>query len=524
MYADFYNLAEEPFPVTPDPKYLYLSDSHKEALAAIVYGIENRRGFVAIVGEVGTGKTTILRAYLDAVDKSQLTIIYVFNPEVTFDELVVLIATELGIYSAEHNTAAHVSLIHRTLIDEYENGKTVVLIIDEAQNTPIATLESLRMLSNIETEQNKLLQIVLVGQPELQTLLQRHELRQLNQRIAVKSVIMPLSATDSRRYIDDRLELVANDHQAVFEESALARIIQYADGIPRSINIACDMALINGFGHKARPVTDRIAEEAITSLTASGESRMSLWKPAMGVLATTVLVGAAFWAGINWQDRLAGSDSLASAESEQPVIEQSVPKGEVMTTSENSSVKPTALTSAVAPQPAPQPETPVQQASESARGLNSEVNAEAASEVAVYPPPDSQVDVGTNTVEGAIILESRFTELVAADRVAIPNYGSELWERVRWDTRPLPASRFPLRYTVGLGDILSQLCLEIYGFSSAEVHSFVRFNNPDLVNVDDLEVGDTIHFPALNNELQRLRSAAIKRKVRLSSMPAGRVP
>ena len=184
MYEDFYQLEKAPFGITPDPDFLYLSPSHKEALASIVYAIEQRKGFVAVLGEVGLGKTTILRYYLARHDARRLTTAYVFNPNVTFKALLDTIYQELGIADKPDDVFGMVKRLHQVVIEEYHQGRNVVLIVDEAQNMPIETLEQLRVLSNLEAATDKLLQIVLVGQPEFADRLDLRELRQLKQRIS----------------------------------------------------------------------------------------------------------------------------------------------------------------------------------------------------------------------------------------------------------------------------------------------------------------------------------------------------
>ena len=167
MYLTFYNLKKQPFHITPDPEFLYLSPSHKEALAAIVYGIEERKGFVAIIGAVGVGKTTILRSYLEKAEKNRLKVIYVFNSKLTFEGLLRTIFQEMGLQMETNDPMEMINRLYGVLIEEYRQGNTVVLIVDEAQNMPVDTLESLRMISNLETSKDKLIQIVLAGQPQL---------------------------------------------------------------------------------------------------------------------------------------------------------------------------------------------------------------------------------------------------------------------------------------------------------------------------------------------------------------------
>src|SRR5512145_1792034 len=177
MYLNFYKLKKQPFHITPDPEFLYLSPSHKEAMSAIIYGISQRKGFVAIVGAVGSGKTTILRSYLEKTEKKHLKLIYVFNARLTFKELLQTIYQELGLPVGETGVLGMINRLNEILIEEYKQGNTVVLIVDEAQNMPIDTLENLRMLSNLETSKDKLIQIVLVGQPEFETTLNLDRLR-----------------------------------------------------------------------------------------------------------------------------------------------------------------------------------------------------------------------------------------------------------------------------------------------------------------------------------------------------------
>lgn len=263
MYTAYYELRQEPFHVTPDPEFLFPSPAHKEALAAIIYGIEQRKGFVAITGEVGVGKTTILRSYLDFADRQSLKLIYVYNSHLTFDELVTTILQELGVSDRPPTAFQAVTRLHEELIEVYRKNQTVVLIIDEAQNMPVDTLESLRMLSNLETVTEKLIQIMLIGQPELDELLQQHRLRQLRQRIAIHARIDPLDIEDSVAYLEHRLAKVAFGTKPVFTKNALRLIAESAQGIPRNLNILSDNALITGFGSQVRPVNARIVKEVL---------------------------------------------------------------------------------------------------------------------------------------------------------------------------------------------------------------------------------------------------------------------
>jgi general secretion pathway protein A len=270
MYIDYYGFTKQPFQTTPDADFLFLSPSHKEALASIIYGIEQRKGFIAITGEVGVGKTLILRSYLETVEKTKQKTIYIFNPSVTFESLLITILKELGVKPVSGQATEMVTQLHELSIAEYRNGGVVVLVIDEAQNIPAETLEGIRMLSNLETSTEKLIQIVLVGQPELEALLDRHELRQVRERIAVHARILPLTKTESFAYIDHRLAHASINKRPIFSKAALDLIVRTAKGIPRRLNIICDSALITGFGYQQPTISRKIAKEVIADFTAPG--------------------------------------------------------------------------------------------------------------------------------------------------------------------------------------------------------------------------------------------------------------
>jgi general secretion pathway protein A len=276
MYQDFYHLRKEPFHITPDPEFLFLSPSHKQALGSIVYGVKNRKGFVVITGEVGVGKTTILRSYLEGAAKEKTKVIYIFNADVSFKNLLKTIYKELGLDAKKGDVVEMLDDLYQILMEEYKQGNTVLLIVDEAQNMPVETLENLRMLSNLETSKDKLIQIVLVGQYEFDEILNLYELRQLKQRIVIRSTITPFNEGDSMAYIRHRLAKAAMNGRSVFTKGALKKIVKEAKGIPRRLNILCDNALITGFGYKIRPVNTKIVNEVITDF--NGEAGPSLLK------------------------------------------------------------------------------------------------------------------------------------------------------------------------------------------------------------------------------------------------------
>jgi general secretion pathway protein A len=268
MYERFYGLHRQPFAVTPDPSLLFMSRVHREALATIVYGIETRKGFIVCTGEVGTGKTTVIRAFFDQAMSDSFEIIYIFAPQVTPLEMATFICRELD----EDDPASVFAAVPRLqwkLLEIFESGKTVVLMIDEAQLLPPETLEFLRLLSNFETDREKLIQTVLVGQPELDNTLARRDMRQVNQRVALRARLAPLGLTESIEYIEHRLLASgAEDLMQILSPSAAWRIAEAANGLPRAINILADNVLIAGLGAGQRPVGAWLADNAIREFVA----------------------------------------------------------------------------------------------------------------------------------------------------------------------------------------------------------------------------------------------------------------
>jgi len=249
MYLQFFNLKKEPFQITPDPSFLYLSRGHEQALASIIYGVEKRKGFVLIIGDVGVGKTTVLRAYLEKVEKGTLKTIYLFNSNISYHNLLKHLLREFGMQPQSDDSCDMLNQLYEILVDEYRQGRTVLLLIDEAQNMPVDTLENLRMLSNLETANEKLLQIVFSAQPEFEKTMNLEELKQLKQRIALRAVISPLTQDEGLTYIHHRLKTAADEEAAIFTPFALREIVRVAKGIPRVINVLCDNSLITAFGY-----------------------------------------------------------------------------------------------------------------------------------------------------------------------------------------------------------------------------------------------------------------------------------
>jgi general secretion pathway protein A len=265
MYEVFYGLREKPFTLTPDPKYFYLSQSHREALDHLLYGIQQREGFIAITGDVGTGKTTLCRALLGKLDERTKTAL-IFNPILSEEELLRSILQDFGLRGAGATKKELIDELNEFLIQLLVEGKNAVLIVDEAQDLSEQILEQIRLLSNLETEKEKLIQIILVGQLGLLDLLAAPGLRQLNQRISVRFKIRPLSPHETNQYIFHRLLVAGSTGEAIFTPAALQAIYRYSGGVPRLINLACDRALLQGFvDHDSRITPERVSQ-ALKSL------------------------------------------------------------------------------------------------------------------------------------------------------------------------------------------------------------------------------------------------------------------
>lgn len=303
MYAEHFNLRTEPFGLTPDPAYLYLSPDHREALAAVSYGITEGRGFVTLVGEVGTGKTTVLYTLLSQMGP-EVRAAYVSYTTQSFEELFATALRDLGVEVAGTSKLALLTAFNAHLLSLADEEHSTALIFDEAQNLSDATFEELRLLSNFETYSRKLLQIVLVGQPELQERLRRPQLRQLKERVSVRAFINPLSRTETERYIAHRLERVGGSAERLFERRALRAIVRRSGGIPRRVNILCHNALLFAYGRNLPRVTAEAAREAIAEMDERRPGwlprpalrrvleRSFLWRWTAGLaIATAVLVG-----------------------------------------------------------------------------------------------------------------------------------------------------------------------------------------------------------------------------------------
>lgn len=265
MYLAHYGFEQEPFNITPDSHFLFPSQRHREAMAAMVYGIEHRKGFIALTGEIGSGKTTICRALLKQL-KENIKVALILNPQLSDHELLQAINVEFGLPHASSSKRELLAVLNEFLLDEYADGRNCVLIIDESQRLSPDTLEQIRLISNLELEHTKLIQIALVGQPELDDILRLPQLEQLNQRITVRCHIGPLNLDEMTEYINHRLGVANPDHKVVFHKKALRAIYEYTGGVPRRINLVCDRALLITFVGGGFEVSEANARKAIAEV------------------------------------------------------------------------------------------------------------------------------------------------------------------------------------------------------------------------------------------------------------------
>lgn len=442
MYTAFYGLKKEPFHTTPDPNFLYLSPSHKEAMGAIIYGIERRKGFIAIFGEVGVGKTTIIRAYLEQTSDRKQKTVYILNPVVSFHELLLDIFRSLELVPSGNDTAEMVNQLQEFLIQEYRSESTVVLVIDEAQNMPVKTLEQLRLLSNLETSTDKLIQMVLIGQPELHTVLEHPTLKSLQQRIALRATIQPLNPQESQSYIEHRVALASVTGAPVFTQGAMKTIIREAHGIPRKLNIICDNALITGYGKQRKPVSISEVREVLADMDTSRAPY--LWKWAIGVAAAILLAIGTFLLSPLFLPEHTGVSFL------NPVEGHNGNPARTSTTGPQDNTE--LLGGAVVSQPASEPQQEV-------------------------------------------ALPER--------RVAPETFPTDLSTEEFVESEPGKASRSnrsSVTRSVKEGENLSKIAQEAYGSSQPQYVEWVRRHNPHIVNPDVILPGQKIVLPEFTKE------------------------
>lgn len=315
MYTSFFGLNEKPFTITPDPRYLFMSERHGEGLAHLVYGVTESGGFIQLTGEVGTGKTTLVRTLLGKIP-AEVDIALILNPQLTAVEFLVTICEELGIPvpNRRHSTKALVDALNQHLLAAHSRGRRTILLIDEAQNLAEDVLEQLRLLTNLETAKQKLLQIILIAQPELRDKLSKNSLRQLTQRITGRYHLEPLSRDEACQYIDHRLR-VAGALTEIFEMPAKREVFRLSGGVPRVMNVICDRALLGAYSRGSRLVNKRLVRRAAAEV--SGQSIAPLiikWLvPVIGI-AAAMFVAATLWS--NYGERGPAAESEISAVTE----------------------------------------------------------------------------------------------------------------------------------------------------------------------------------------------------------------
>jgi general secretion pathway protein A len=260
MYKEFFGLRANPFNVNPDPRYLFLTRHTEEALACLTYGIQSRKGFVLLTGEVGTGKTTLINKLLEWLRLQQVATAFIFNSRMNVPQFLDYMMADFGIPCDSRSKSQILLRLYNWLLDRYRAGETAVLIVDEAQNLSDEVLEEIRMMTNLETFTEKLLQIVLVGQPELEQKLKQPQLRQLRQRLTLRAKTHPLSLEETKAYVAQRLRIAGSNGQPIFDPEALVTIHRYSSGIPRVVNLICEHCLVSAFVDQQKMISSRVVE------------------------------------------------------------------------------------------------------------------------------------------------------------------------------------------------------------------------------------------------------------------------
>jgi general secretion pathway protein A len=325
MYTSFFGLGEKPFAITPDPRYLFMSERHAEALAHLLYGINEAGGFIQLTGEVGTGKTTVVRSLLERMP-GHADVAVILNPQLTPVEFVLTICEELGIFMRDDDASSIkdlVDLLNKRLLEAHAKGRRVVVIVDEAQNLTPETLEQVRLLTNLETASQKLLQIILIGQPELREVLARVELRQLAQRITGRYHLDPLSRAETAAYVSHRLKVAGSASGDVFSTAALREVHRLTNGIPRIINVICDRALLGAFTQEQHRIGPSLVRDAAGEVY--GRSFTPPWtRLLIGASAVVATIGLGLGIWLLQPDRTGGDDKIVATTAQPEAIPTAV--------------------------------------------------------------------------------------------------------------------------------------------------------------------------------------------------------
>jgi general secretion pathway protein A len=440
MYEQHFGFQESPFSITPDPRFFYANSVYLEAYANLRYGIEAKKGFIAITGEVGTGKTTLLRKLMLSLDKTIQTVL-VFNTDVTFNELLRVILRELGLPTAGKDRLGMVEELNDYLIEQLERGQTVCLLIDEVQYLSDESLEGLRLLSNLETDRQKLLQIVLIGQPEFQAKLDQPHLRQLKQRIAIRCEISRLRDDEVGSYINFRLRMAGCDNPELFHTDAIEKIAFYSKGIPRVINVICDNALVIAFAGSQTSVSRDVIGEVVRDLRLAPDSQLT-------------------------QNETNQAPADAAILSSETTVQ--ISQGKPISSSAAAAAASLALVILLGFASLTDPETFFMDASESLNGYRQ------------------------NLSEWAVLLTGQKAK---PDKSIVKVANAEV------QTAEIDTKSNDHRVTIQYGSTVFQIATDAYGSSSAILGmDLIKEFNPDIPNLNWINAGEDLLLPALSEE------------------------
>ena len=279
MYKKFFGLRANPFSVSPDPRYLFLTRHTEEALACLRYGVQSRKGFVLLTGEVGTGKTTLIHKFLESLRQQEVATAFIFNSRLDVPQFLDYMMSDFGIPCNSKSKSKLLIRFYDWLLDRYRAGETAVLIVDEAQNLSEELLEEIRMMTNVETSTDKLLQIVLVGQPELEQKIKLPQLRQLRQRLALRARTYPLSLEETKAYVSQRLRIAGSNGEQIFDPESLVAIHRHSNGIPRVVNLICEHCLVSAFVDQQKVVKVSVVDAVARDFDLSDENSLAATAP-----------------------------------------------------------------------------------------------------------------------------------------------------------------------------------------------------------------------------------------------------
>jgi general secretion pathway protein A len=576
MYCDFYHLSEKPFNITPDPKFLYLNARYREALATLNYGITERKGFITLIGEAGTGKTTLLNKLLDQLDEKTKTV-FIFNTNVTFEEILEYIFAEFDLPVHSGKKLYMLQRLNAFLLEELRGGGNVAVLIDEAQDLDIGVLENLRLLSNLETAKEKILQIVLSGQPELEQKLASPELRQLRQRIAVSCRLSPLTRDELSEYLEFRLAAAGCADPKMFARDAEEQVWHFSQGIPRLVNVVCDNALVIGYALGKKRIGADIVREASADLlatlpsapavepdrgAATGEPVPAPARGGRGTWALFALVAVALAVGFLSMGRNLWRQTAVVAESpsarERTILHpgevaDELPPAQVGADPSNGGGLPepqSRVAEVVAPGVALADRVGRDTAETSivAREAPDAVDADADAQLPsaqlrvaealaaarlpappVAPQPAAPAVIAAPEAALAAPEEHRSEEIARAAPVVPSAPAADLPEEVREEppAEPAPAGGVRLSGTeydqirVREGDSFAQIAVRKYGQSSYTILDLLKLANPEVKDINRIAAGQTLALPRLGPGFSVVRQEGRGFGVLVYSSPSG---